>query len=221
MESDDLTLHTFADVVADYRLKYSRHHREQMNWFGAPHLTIEEAIRRACKSEIPKKNGGGLVRHSHQSAYRIPAIALSEAAERLELHKSDVEKAADFATLLAVVEASVKSIRRIGPLAAYDISLRIGAYRRLHPAEIYLHTGTLDGAKALGLPTNVKSLPMSSLPSGLRSLSAEEAEDVLCIYRRALARIRQGGTGPAPTRSVCFPTAGRRSARRTGRSGCF
>jgi hypothetical protein len=38
---------------------------------------------------------------------------------------------------------------------------------------------------------------MSSLPSGLRSLSAEEAEDVLCIYRRALARINQGGTARA------------------------
>lgn len=220
MENDDGSLHTFDDVVAAYRRDFSVHHREEMEWFGDCRQTIEEVIRRACKSEVPTVNGG-MVRHSHQTSYRIPATALSEAADRLERRKSDVEKAADFVALLGTVEASIGSVARIGPLAVYDISLRIGAYKGLRPIEVYLHAGTREGARALGLSTNLRSLPMSSLPSGLRSLSAEEAEDVLCIYRRALARINQGEATPAAMHSVCFPPPARRNTRRTPAGRCY
>jgi hypothetical protein len=219
MENDDGSLRTFADVVAAYRRDFSQHHREELEWFGDRRQTIEEVIRRACKSEVSKPNGG-MVRHSHQTAFRIPATALAEAADRLERRKSDVEKAADFPAILATVEASILSITHIGPLAVYDISSRIGAYKRLRPTEVYLHAGTREGARALGLPTNVKSLPMSSLPPELRSLSADEAEDVLCIYRRALARIRRGLDGTPSPRSACRPLE-RPNTRRTRVSRCY
>jgi len=102
----------------------------------------------------------------------------------------DIAAATNFATLQALIEATIESISGIGELAVYDITLRIGAYRGLHPTEVYLHAGTRKGVQALGLSANRKSLPMTSLPADLRLLSAEEAEDLLCIYRQTLARIR-------------------------------
>ena len=42
--------------------------------------------------------------------------------------------------------------------------LRFQSWRFLHPEEIYLHAGTREGAKALGLAANRKSLPITSLP---------------------------------------------------------
>ena len=107
----------------------------------------------------------------------------------------EITVAADFAAVHELIEAAIANISRIGELAVYDIAHRVGAYRGLHPEEIYLHAGTREGAKALGLPANRKSLPMSCLPAGLRSLSAEEAEDLLCIYRKTLARIHRAA-GP-------------------------
>jgi hypothetical protein len=121
--------------------------------------------------------------------------ALEEAAGRLQAVEVEIAVAADFAALHGLVEAAILSISGIGELAVYDIAHRIGSYRGLHPEKIYLHAGTREGAKALGLRTNQKSLPMSCLPAGLRSLSAEEAEDLLCIYRKTLARIH-GAAGP-------------------------
>jgi hypothetical protein len=115
--------------------------------------------------------------------------ALEEAAGRLLAIGVEIAAAPDFAALHGIIEAAISSIPGIGELALYDIAHRIGSYRGLRPVEIYLHAGTREGAKALELPTNRKSLPMSSLPAGLRSLSAEEAEDLLCIYRKTLARI--------------------------------
>jgi hypothetical protein len=123
----------------------------------------------------------------------VPDEALEEAAGRLQAIEVEIA-AADFTALHEVIEAAIANISGIGELAVYDIAHRIGAYRGLHAKEIYLHAGTREGAKALGLPTNRKTLPMSSLPAGLRSLSAEEAEDLLCIYRKTLACI-QGAAG--------------------------
>jgi hypothetical protein len=43
----------------------------------------------------------------------------------------------------------------------------------------------------LELAANRKSLPITNLLADVRSLSAEEAEDLLGIYRQTLARIRR------------------------------
>jgi hypothetical protein len=89
-------------------------------------------------------------------------------------------------------------IAGLGELTIYDISHRIGAYLGSMPTEIYLHAGTRKGAKALGLDTNRKSIPMTELPAPLQRLTAAQAEDVLCIYHKVLARLRP--RMPDPTR---------------------
>lgn len=87
----------------------------------------------------------------------------------------------------AVREAVCKKghkIPRIGPLAVYDTALRLAAFRGILPDRVHLHSGTLEGAKNLGLNLREKkSLAMSDLPSEFRKLKAYEVENCLCIYK--------------------------------------
>ena len=82
---------------------------------------------------------------------------------------------------------AVRSVRGIGELYVYDTALRIGAHLRLLPRQVYLHTGTRVGARALGLDDRTTSVSLSHLPVGLRPLQPHEVEDVLCIYNDWLA----------------------------------
>jgi hypothetical protein len=219
MQTDDQTLRTYTDVVTDYRQRYAAAHRAEMNLFGNPRQTLPEAIHRACRSQVPKKHGRGLKRHSHQPLRSVPDDALLEAASRLERRAADIGAATDFSGLHALVDAGIRPISGIGELAVYDIALRIGAYRGLRPSEIYLHAGTREGVAAIGLDAARKSIPMTSLPVEIQSLGADEAEDVLCIYRHSIARIRQGDGAPSPASACRFPD--KPNARRTRASRCY
>jgi hypothetical protein len=200
MRADDRSLRSYADVVADYRRRYAAVHRAEMELFGNPRQTLAQAIRRACKSQLPKKHGMGLKRHPHQPYRAVSDAALLEAARRLEVREEEIATVTNFATLHELVDAAIQSISGIGELAVYDIADRIGTYRGLRPAEVFFHAGTRKGADALGLDAKRRTLPMTSLPAALRMVKPEEAEDILCIYRQALARIRQGADAPEPPR---------------------
>ena len=220
MQTDDQNLRSYADIVAAYRQEYADAHRAEMNWFGDPRQTLSGAVHRACGTQVPKRHGKGLKRHSHQPFRSVPDDALLEAASRLESRRADIGAAADFAGLHALVDAGIRPISGIGELAVYDIALRIGAYRGLRPTEVYLDAGTREGAAAHGLDASRKSVPMTSLPVEFLLLSADEAEDVLCIYRHPLTRIRQGVDGGHAPLSACrFPDE--RNTRRTGAGGCY
>jgi hypothetical protein len=82
------------------------------------------------------------------------------------------------------VTAIIGGIAGIGDLARYDIAHRIGSYLNLQPELIYLHTGTRDGARVLGL--HGETVDRSRLPRALNRLDPAEIEDFLCIYREEL-----------------------------------
>ncbi|MEO0269567.1 MAG: hypothetical protein ABIN73_07505 [candidate division WOR-3 bacterium] len=57
-------------------------------------------------------------------------------------------------------------------------------YDAYSPDKVYLHAGTKEGAKNLGLNTKgKKALQINELPKELKDLSPIEIEDILCIYR--------------------------------------
>jgi hypothetical protein len=219
MKMDNRDFRAYANVVADYRNRYAGAHRAELAWFGEPG-ELAEVIRRACLSRVPKKRGDGLKRHSHQPFRSVSDDALLEAASRLEMRTADIQRTSVFANLLALINDEIQPISGIGELAAYDIALRIGAFCGVLPTEVYLHAGTRKGAAALGLDASRKSIPVSSLPTELQLLEADEAEDVLCIYRHALGRIRQGVKAVTPPRSACLLPA-KPNRRRTAISGCY
>jgi hypothetical protein len=61
----------------------------------------------------------------------------------------------------------------------------------LYPDRVYLHAGTREGVKAVGLNHCAACLRLADLPRELRRLRAGELEDFFCIYRDELARLRR------------------------------
>jgi hypothetical protein len=88
----------------------------------------------------------------------------------------------------------------IGALTTYDVATRVGAWAKLEPVEIFLHTGARMGwealmgvhARAYGKTSRV---PPECWPVPLRQLSADMAEDFLCTYRDTLLKINRTPTG--------------------------
>jgi hypothetical protein len=134
-------------------------------------------VRRAAAAETPEGR-----RYSHQR--RRKQAALIEAEVKLVARIADLEGAVNFAKLHDVVSCAVKSIDDIGDLYIYDVALHIGAKRDLKPTRVYLHSGTREGAKALGLEWKRDCLDLFDFPDLRKQLAAHEIEDVLCIYKR-------------------------------------
>ena len=86
----------------------------------------------------------------------------------------------------------------IGPLTTYDVAVRTGAYLKLEPVSLYLHTGARLGWNAMWGRRRLPALDRVEpefWPPALRRLSADLAEDFLCTYRDTLLRIRRDQNG--------------------------
>jgi probable addiction module antidote protein len=167
------------DIVIEYRTKWRPAALAEMQWF-AKRPSFEDAITAAGRAE-----GSDGKRFAHQR--RIPAGVLRIAEQRLNANASALAASASFDELHAAVRDAIGSISGIGDLMIYDTSLRLGAWQRLTPRRVYLHAGTLKGARAIGVPPSQRTIPMNALPRALSRLTAWEAEDILCLYADRLA----------------------------------
>jgi hypothetical protein len=104
--------------------------------------------------------------------------------------KSGADQCRSFDALHDRVLESCKHLDRIGGLYCYDVAHRIGQSLRLEPCKVYLHRGTREGARRLGLDWRKKSLEMSELPTELRAMTPAEVEDFLCVCRDEFAGVR-------------------------------
>ena len=166
----------FRAIVDDY----IREHRERAARgmrFYAIQRTLADAVDIAARCVLPSGK-----KHDHQ--YRIPPESLDEARARLIAVDLGVWRSFD--ELHAKVNATIRDIHMIGALVVYDVSHRIGAFLKLEPERVYLHRGTRDGALALGLGRGRESIELAELPEAFHQLSAAEAEDCLCIYKKRL-----------------------------------
>lgn len=185
--------------VADY-IRCFRPAAEREIAFYAEQPDLSAVIEVAAKSEDPRGK-----RHSHQR--RIPGAVLNEASRQLLKHKDILASAQDFDDLHARVEGLIRPIRGIGDLAIYDIARRIASFLHLEPEHVYLHAGTCQGAKAIGL--HGKRIAREQLPIGFEDLTAAEIEDLLCIYKDTLTRgtAPPAGCGERDNSSSCRPKA--------------
>jgi hypothetical protein len=131
-------------------------------WWASQSLTLPEVIERACASIIHGKL------HSHQQRpfQRWPR-APKKAADLLKPLADRIAAARNFDDdLHPLICTAIKLVPGIGPLTCYDIAHRIGARLRpkLEPTEVFLHRGTREGAKALGLWANRERAPISDFP---------------------------------------------------------
>lgn len=84
----------------------------------------------------------------------------------------------------------------IGELTIYDVSLRVGAYLRLEPKRLYLHTGVREGITSLADSARVRIsvkapwLISPDVPWRFEHyMTWDDTEDFLCTYRRVFSTI--------------------------------
>lgn len=188
-----------AAIAKDYIQRFREPARGEMRHYQMQ-PSLRDAIREATLSRVCDGS-----RHPHQ--YRIPGQVLGAAENIVQREAKRLRKSTSFGDLHGSIEKAIGSIRGIGPLAIYDIAHRIGAFLRLEPELVYLHAGTRDGARSLGLHGD--ALELAQVPIELRCLSAAELEDCLCIYKRELRSIR------AESRSTLLESCGIRRRRKS------
>lgn len=149
--------------------------------FAKSQRTLSDAIRISALSINRKGN-----KHPHQ--YRVPKILLEEWYDALLIKINEIKNSKSFDELFSIMEGS--SIKGIGELTVYDTANRIGAFMNLYPEKIYLHAGTLVGAKKILGNVSDKYLLKSDLPKEFqrKDLACWEIEDILCIFKHAFSK---------------------------------
>ncbi len=160
-------------TIRTYRQEHRCNTLEQLRSF-AHEPTLRSAVRRAGLAMRPDGK-----RYGHQR--RLSRRVLSKM--RARLLAVNFESCRSFHELYERVEEAIGSIHGVGDLAVYDTALRIGARLRLKPDRVYLHRGTRQGARALGLNWQAPFLDRRELPAELRKVPAWEVEDILCIFK--------------------------------------
>src|SRR5437899_3216105 len=168
---------TFDVIVRTYMRRIRPRAQAEINWF-AHQPSLHVAIEKAALAI----NGRGK-RYSHQR--RLTKLALERALGALSKRAGAMEEADDFSELFDLIDATLEPLPGLGELYVYDTSLRIGAKLNLFPKKVYLHAGTLLGARPLGLRA-AAALNVFELPKEFRLLKPHEIEDVLCIFKDEL-----------------------------------
>jgi hypothetical protein len=167
-----------AAIVRSYRAQCARRALAELETFGAE-PSLSSAVRRASFATTPDGK-----RYHHQ---RRLSTATLEALHAL-LRRAPLARCRSFHELHTMVRRVIGPVPGVGRLMIYDTALRIGAKLGLEPERVYLHAGTRDGARNLGLDWRAESVEMKELPAELRRLKAHQVEDVLCIYKDRLMR---------------------------------
>jgi hypothetical protein len=140
---------------------------------------LDDVISYATLAKLPTMN-----KHFHQR--RLKNEIMNIVKQKLLLRKHDIESCHTFDEVISIVKA--EAIKGFGELAIYDTALRISAHLDIYPDKVYLHAGTLKGAKAMGLNVKHNPIVVQDLPSYLKGLKPHEIEDFLCIYKDKLKR---------------------------------
>jgi hypothetical protein len=178
---------SFSAIVRVYIKKYRHFSVDELNFYHEQ-SSLRSAIELAAFAINPEGK-----RHAHQ--WRIRHTALNKAQILLQDNIDSIERVKDFDELIHLIEGILDSVSGIGELYIYDTSLRIGAWLHQFPEKVYLHAGTREGARALGISGRAKAIEPGSLPIEFQELKPYEIEDVLCIFKDILKKekvINQG-----------------------------
>ncbi|EGJ51740.1 hypothetical protein [Desulfocurvibacter africanus] len=191
----------YASIVRAHIRAWRSRAIEELDWYKAQG-DLPEAIERAG---LAKRHDGK--RHSHQT--RIPRRVLEEARDALLSIQTDLRAACSFDELFQTIRDRIEPIGGIGELTIYDTAQRIGACLGLAPQHVYLHAGTRQGAKCLGLDCTAGKIAMDALPREFRELEPYEIEDCLCIYK---GKLENASKEHSTKKSRCFGKVVRKPA---------
>ncbi|MGE0188127.1 MAG: hypothetical protein AB7F79_02265 [Steroidobacteraceae bacterium] len=149
--------------------------REKLFFANMP--SLELAIHHAAYSlddrEPPK-------RYSHQR--RIRRSPMRKAHWYLSHSLAKLWEMRTFTELHKFLKATFSKIHGLGALYTYDTALRLGFFLRLEPVDVYLHAGTRQGARAIGIRAS-RIVKVNELPTELHVLAPHEIENFLCIFK--------------------------------------
>jgi len=162
---------------------------------GRDNSHIEDCRRKATLKETIKQaalsiNNQG-IRHGHQ--WEIRENKLTEFSAALVRIEANIQAARNFDDLVHIIGDA--GIFREDTLIVYDTAIRIGAKLGMEPRiKIYLHSGSLEGAKALykrngmRLPreTHVYKDEVERLPDTIKGLQPAQWEDFFCICKKCI-----------------------------------
>jgi hypothetical protein len=170
------TTSRWAEILHHYDGIHRHRAEDELHWFIQARSLAEVISRAALAIDSRGK------RFAHQR--RIPSSALREARAALLREQSKIQACRDFDELLTTITHTLDDVFGLCELFCYDTAFRIGGYLRLYPEKVYLHSGTREGARALGLRVGLrKAIDVAELPDELGGLPPHEIEDILCIYK--------------------------------------
>ncbi|WP_405940711.1 hypothetical protein [Streptomyces sp. NBC_00207] len=161
-------------AVARYLLKGKKQAKQERKYFRSL-PSFHDVVRIAGAGNI--REG---VRHEHLE--NVDAGALIKYRDALLDELDALQRATVFEELYGLLWDA--RIRGIGPVTVYDTAVSAGAWLRLRPDVVYLHAGTLLGARALGVPKDAETVDVEELPETLHKFSAGQVEDILCEYHK-------------------------------------
>jgi hypothetical protein len=174
---------TYQEIVEKYRWGSRLNALEELEFFARAR-SLREAI--LLVADARKENGALF---SHQRTLEEETAA--EVKRLLLAREKEISLAKDFEALITLVEGVIGGVRGVAEMYVYDAALRLGAFLRKMPDFVYLHKGTRLGAEALGLKVaGRRYLRVDQLPAAFHVLEPHEIEDVLCISRDDLRRVR-------------------------------
>ncbi len=169
--------------------RYIDRHRpggaSELDAFRRP-ISLRDCIRQAglARIGIGKKSK----RLDHQR--RIPPDILRNWASALVRREGLIHSCRSFEALHDLLDRESRRFWKNAELTVYDTALRIGAYLGLEPEQVYLHAGTREGARAMGVDRGRRTIRPRELPKAFWRLKPHEIEDCLCIYKDALKKLR-------------------------------
>lgn len=180
---------TLVDLVSIYYRNYAKTEDYQLSDFKNKSKPIEELIKDAVYGLNPY-----LKRDRHQ--FRIPKEILEEMTKRLQetANIQEILRSKCFDDIFTIVYET--KIKKFGPLAVYDTSLRISAIFGFYPTVVYLHQGALTGAMTLLGKVefekyskyycgdeNYPYITADILPKPLSEMEPYHIENFLCINK--------------------------------------
>ncbi len=185
VRADDTPLLSFADIVRDYRKRFTANHQRGLDYFAAC-PSLDDAVTKAALAKNPEGK-----RSAHQR--RLKQAVLERSRRRLVA--CDFRACKSFDELFTMVHEAIGGISGIGSLTVYDTTLKIGSFLNLEPKRVYLHSGTRIGARPLLDVRGRDTIEVTELPKPFRTLAPHQIEDCLCIYKDEIAQIvRQNGS---------------------------
>lgn len=170
------------DIVNNYNKYYKETQECYYQWYSEAD-NLKSAIKKAFCSE----NEAGKI-NNHQC--RVGRERLEKAAN-IALKKLNYDNFNNFIEIHSFVKAVAQDVKGFGSLATYDVAIRIAKYCKYEVNEVHFHAGTTKGAIAIGINAKEgESMTVDKFPPPFHTLSGDHIENLLCIYKDNLRRLR-------------------------------